>query len=69
VRSPLSKTLRRFFQFRLRTLLVFTVLCSFAFAWVGAELREWQEEREALLAIGPAALEYERGPGALPLLT
>ena len=69
MRSPLAKTLRRSFQFSLRTLLAFMVACSFAFAWVGANLREWQVEQQALAAIGPAAVEYPRDPASLPILT
>lgn len=49
---------RRFLQFRLRTLLGFMVLCSFAFVWVGANFREWQGEQEALAALGPVAIEH-----------
>ncbi|MGI8979532.1 MAG: hypothetical protein ACR2FY_09925 [Pirellulaceae bacterium] len=61
--------MRRFFQFSLRTLLAFMVVCSLAFAWVGAKLREWKAEQGALVAIGPAAVEYESGPAALPIFS
>ena len=54
--------MRRFFQFRLRTLLAFMVLCSLAFGWVGANLREWQAEQQALAALGPVAIEHVSSP-------
>ncbi len=54
--------MRRFFQFHLRTALAFMFLCSLAFGWVGANLREWQAEQQALAAIGPASIEYNSGP-------
>ena len=47
--------MRRFFQFRLRTMLAFMVLCSLAFGWVGANMREWQAEQQALAAIEQAS--------------
>lgn len=50
--------MRRFFQFSLRTALVFVTLCSFAFAWFGANLREWQVEQGAINALGSAAVEH-----------
>lgn len=61
--------MRRFFQFNLRTLLAVMALCSLAFAWIGANLREWQAEQQAIVAMGPAAVEYLRDPGAIPILT
>jgi hypothetical protein len=48
---------RRFFQFRLRTLLAFMFLCSLAFGWVGANVREWQAEQRALAAIELASID------------
>ena len=50
--------MRRFFQFRLRTMLAFMFLCSLAFGWVGANLREWQAEQQALAAIGPVSIDH-----------
>ena len=41
--------MRRFFQFSLRTALVFMTLCSLALGWFGANLREWQAEQEAIV--------------------
>jgi len=57
-RNPLTKTLRRLFQFRLRTALAFMVLCSLAANWLGGNLRAWQAEQRALLALGPTSMEY-----------
>lgn len=54
--------MRRFFQFRLRTALIFMALCGIVSAWVGANLREWQAEQQALAAIGPVSMEYSSGP-------
>ena len=50
--------MRRFFQFRLRTALALMTLCSLPFAWLGANLREWQEEQQALAALGPVSIEH-----------
>ncbi|MBC7856244.1 MAG: hypothetical protein IAF94_22665 [Pirellulaceae bacterium] len=52
--------MHRFFQFSLRTLLAFMVVCSLAFAWIGANLREWQAEQQALAALGPISIEHHR---------
>lgn len=60
--------MRRYFQFRLRTALAFMVLCSVAFGWFGANLREWQAEQQAINALGPAAVEYSSSPAtAIPV--
>ena len=60
--------MRRFFQFSLRTALVFMTLCSLALGWFGANLREWQAEQQAIIALGPAAVEYSSSPAtAVPI--
>lgn len=60
--------MRRFFQFRLRTMLAFMALCSLAFGWVGANLRQWQTEQQVLAAIGPAFVEHSGSPYSLSIL-
>lgn len=61
--------MRRFFQFRLRTALAFMLLCSLAANWIGSNLREREAEQQALLALGPTAMEYlHSGAPRLPWL-
>ena len=67
--KPRRCEVRRFFQFRLRTALAFMFLCSLAFGWFGANLREWQAEQQALAAIGPASIEHFGSPGYVPIFT
>lgn len=65
--NPERYPVRRFFQFRLRTILAFMGLCSFAFAWIGANLRQWQAEQHALAAIGPASIDYSSSLSGAPI--
>ena len=59
--------MRRFYQFRLRTALAFMAVCALAASWFGANLREWQTEQQAILALGPAAMEDYTGHAFLDL--
>ncbi len=54
--------MRRCFQFRLRTALLLMAICAAPCGWVGANLRQWQAERRALAAIGPATMEGAKNP-------
>ena len=48
--------MRGYFQFRLRTALLLLTACALPCGWLGANFRQWQAERRALTAIGPAAV-------------
>jgi hypothetical protein len=50
----------RYLQFRLRTALVLMAALAAPCAWVGANVRQWQAERRALAAIGPAQVTQAR---------
>ena len=43
---------RRWFQFSLRTLMIFTLICAVASAWLGIKIDQKRKEREAVAAIG-----------------
>lgn len=53
--EPDAQPKRRWFQYSLRTLLIFMVVLSFLFAWAGYKVREAVEQKEALEAIGAVA--------------
>ena len=64
------KRQRRWYQFSLRTLLIFTVLCAVAASWFGNKIEQKRIERDAVAAIvefgGEAHYDYERVYGAKP---
>lgn len=43
-----DRTRRRWYQFRLRTLLIFMTLCAFPFAWVSSELAQRRREKPVI---------------------
>jgi hypothetical protein len=45
------KRTRRWFQFSLRSLLIFTLICAVACAWLGRKIEQKRREREAVEAI------------------
>ena len=45
------KRKRRWFQFSLRALLIFTLICSATFGWLGRKIEQKSKEREAVEAI------------------
>lgn len=45
---PVAGSRRRWFQFRLRTLLIFVTLLSIPFAWIGWELQQRRAERPSI---------------------
>jgi hypothetical protein len=55
---------RRWFQFSLRSLLIFTVLCAIGSAWLGKRIERKRKEREAVEAIvklqGQVSYDYQR---------
>jgi Leucine Rich repeat len=55
---------RRWFQFSLRSLLIFTLICAIGSAWLGKRIEQKRKEREAVEAIakfgGQVAYDYER---------
>jgi hypothetical protein len=57
------KRKRRWFQFSLRSLLIFTLICAIASAWLGREIERKRKEREAVAAIvklgGRARYDYQ----------
>ena len=57
------KPQRRWFQFRLRTLMVFVTLCAVACSWFAVRWRRAEKQREAVEAIreagGNVRYEYE----------
>ncbi len=60
------KRKRRWFQFSLRTLLVFTLFCALASAWLSHKVAQKRAEREAAEAFAKlgsiVTYDYERGP-------
>jgi len=50
-KSPLPKITRRRFQFRLRTLFIFTLIVAIPCAWLGRKIEQKQRERHAVNAI------------------
>ena len=65
-----TKRKRRWFQFRLRTLLIFTLVCAIGSAWVAHRAELKRKEREAVEAIirlgGSVAYDYDLVNGAKP---
>jgi len=49
-------TMRRWFQFRLRSVLLLMTICSVSCGWLGANLRQYQTEQRVLAALGPVEL-------------
>jgi hypothetical protein len=45
------KRKRRWFQFSLRTLMIFTLMCAIPCAWLGSKIARKRKEREAVAAI------------------
>jgi hypothetical protein len=56
---------RRFFQFSLRTLLVFVLLVSIGMSWLGVKLDRARRQREAVIAVGRwgGSVAYSDGGG------
>ncbi len=59
---------RRWFQFSLRTLLVFVVVCAIPCAWLGSKIERKRKERGAVKAIVAlhGTVRYDYQSGALP---
>ena len=57
------KRKRRWFQFSLRTLLIFTLICAIPCAWLGRRIEQKRRERDAVSAIrtlgGSVTYDYE----------
>src|SRR5260221_9917823 len=51
VAMPQRKPNRRWFQFSLRSLIVFTIGCAVAAGWLGKKLEQKRKEREAVEAL------------------
>jgi hypothetical protein len=51
IRAGAATSKRRRFQFRLRSVLVFTLICAIPCAWIGRRIKQKQREREAVAAI------------------
>jgi hypothetical protein len=64
------KRKRRWFQFRLRTLMIFTLICAIPCAWLGRKIDKKRREREAVDVIqrlgGYVQYEYQSMPGGPP---
>jgi Leucine-rich repeat (LRR) protein len=64
------KRQRRWVQFSLRSLMLFTVVCAIGAAWLGRKIERKRQEREAVEAIiklsGFADYDYEGVQGATP---
>jgi hypothetical protein len=45
------KRKRRWFQFSLRTLLIFSTICAVASAWIGSKIEQMRRQREAVAVI------------------
>jgi hypothetical protein len=62
------KRKRRWFQFSLRTLMIFTVICALAIAWVGRWTDQKRKEREAVDALvklgGHVSFAYQQTGGS-----
>jgi hypothetical protein len=54
---------RRWYQFSLRTLLIFTVVCAIAAGWLGKRVAQKRNERKAVAAVvklgGMVLYDYE----------
>src|SRR5437879_3693406 len=63
--SDTPKRKRRWLQFSLRSLLIFTVLCALAAAWLGRKIERKRQEQAAVDAIresgGTVVYDYEDG--------
>jgi Leucine-rich repeat (LRR) protein len=64
--TPSPKPKRRWFQFSLRTLLVFVLLVSIGLSWFGVKMQKARRQKEAVKAIEKAGGEvlYDYGLGA-----
>jgi hypothetical protein len=64
------KRKRRWFQYSLRTLLIFTLICAIASAWLGRRIEQKRNERQAVEAIikvfGTVTYDYQKVKGAKP---
>ena len=60
----------RWFQFSLRTLTIFTMVCAVAVGWLGKRVERKRKEREAVEAItklgGNVEYDYQTAKGATP---
>ena len=67
-RTPNQK--RRWLQFGLRTLLIFTTICAIGCAWLARKIEQKRKERDAVEAIvklgGSVTYDYEKVRGAKP---
>ena len=61
---------RRWYQFSLRTLMIFTLACAVSAGWLGKRMEQKRKEREAVAAIvnlgGAVHYDYQRGEGPRP---
>jgi Leucine rich repeat len=64
--DPQARTRRRWYQFGLRTLLIFVTLAGCGFGWLGFKVRAAREQAAAVAAIqklrGDVHFDYEFGP-------
>lgn len=65
------KRKRRWLQFSLRSLMIFTLVVAIPCAWLGHRIEEKRRERQAVAAIvklgGGLRYDYENAPGKVPL--
>ena len=70
IKAAPPKRKRRWFQFRLRTMLIFTLICAVGSAWVAHRMEQKRREREAIEAIGKLGgsvwYDYQRVAGGEP---
>jgi Leucine-rich repeat (LRR) protein len=69
--APMKKSRRRWLQFSLRSLLVFTLLCAVGSAWVARRMEQKRKERETVEAIvksgGQVYYDYQVDPRGVVL--
>ena len=69
-KTDAPKRKRRWFQFSLRTLMIFTMACAVGAGWLGKKIERKRNERDAVAVIlklgGIVMYEYQTMPGAPP---
>jgi hypothetical protein len=67
---PPPKRKRRWYQFSLRTLMIFTLICAIGAGWFGRRMEQKRKERAAVKAItklgGNVVYDYQAEKGAAP---